>query len=207
MKTKLLLFPLGGNSLEALDCLDDSYEVIGFVDDDPKKIGGMYLHLPIFDRSGFSRHTDAKVLACIGNATNFKKRAEIIEGLQLPLDRFATVIHPNAHISKYATLGTNCLIMAGVVVTHNASIGNSVMILPNTVIHHDTSIGDYTSIGSSVVIAGFTKIGNSCYIGSGSTIINNVEIGDQTLVGLGTNVVKSFGSKKKVVGNPAKEIE
>jgi len=33
----LLIFPCNGNGLEALDCLGDEYECVGFVDDTPEK--------------------------------------------------------------------------------------------------------------------------------------------------------------------------
>jgi len=206
MKTKILLFPFGGNSLEALDCLDEKYDVLGFVDDNPDKIGQNYLGYKIFNREAFFDYPNSKVLACVGSPKNFQKRKEIIEGLEIPLERYVNVIHPTAKISKYAQIGINCLIMAGVVITHNAQIGNNVIILPNSVIHHDTKIGDSTCIGSNVVIAGFCDIGESCYIGSGTNIINNTTIGEKTMIGLGTNVISSFNASKKIVGNPAREI-
>jgi sugar O-acyltransferase (sialic acid O-acetyltransferase NeuD family) len=203
----LLIFPLGGNSVEALDCIDESkYKVIGFVDDDTNKIGTKYCDIEVFGRTAFERFPDAKVLACVGSPYNFRKRGEIIAGLGIKKERFVSIIHPSAKISKFASIGTNCLIMAGVVITHNAKIGDNVIILPNSVIHHDTEIGDNTCIGSNVVVAGFTKIGKNCYIGSGSNIINNISVGSNTLVGMGTNVVKSVGDNKKIVGNPAREI-
>lgn len=206
MKTQILLFPFGGNSMEALDCLDDRFEVLGFVDDNTEKIGNTYLDFQIFDRKAFINFPTAKVLACVGSPNNFQKRKEIIQSLNLPQERFMNIIHPTVQISKYAKVGNNCLIMAGVVITHNAQIGDNVIILPNSVIHHDTKIGNYTCIGSNVVIAGFCDIGESCYIGSGTNIINNTTIGEKTMIGLGANVINSFGTHKKIVGNPAKEI-
>ncbi|PKQ69794.1 acetyltransferase [Raineya orbicola] len=206
--TPLLIFPCGGNSIEALDCIDESkYRVIGFVDDNPEKIGKKYFDIEVFDRTAFECFPDAKVLACIGSPYNFKKRGEIIASLGVAKERFVNIIHPSAKVSKFATIGTNCLIMAGVVISANAKIGDNVIILPNSVIHHDTEIGDNTCIGSNIVVAGFTKIGKNCYIGSGSNIINNISVGSNTLIGMGTNVVKSVGENKKIVGNPAREIQ
>ena len=36
----LLIFPCGGNGIEALDCLGTEYRCIGFIDDAPAKQGG-----------------------------------------------------------------------------------------------------------------------------------------------------------------------
>ena len=202
----LLIFPFGGNSLEALDCLNEKFNLLGFVDDNTEKIGTKYLGIEVFDRTAFDKYPNAKVLACIGSPSNFQKRQAIIESLNLDKTRLISLIHPTANISKYASIGLNCLIMANVVITHNAIIGDSVIILPNSVIHHDTKIGNATCIGSNVVVAGFTHIGESCYIGSGSNIINNIEIGGKTMIGMGSNVIKSIAENKKIVGNPAHEI-
>ncbi|MDX1903852.1 MAG: acetyltransferase [Thermonemataceae bacterium] len=207
MKQSLLIFPFGANSLEALDCINEEiYEVIGFVDDDAEKIGKNYKGFEIFDRSAFDNFSEAKVLACIGSPQNFKEKGRIIDSLYIDKERFINIIHAKASVSRYATLGTNCLIMSGVSITHNAKVGNNVIILPNTTIHHDTEIGDNVCIGSNVVVAGFTKIQANCYIGSGSNLINGIEIEGNTLIGLGTNVIKSIGKNKKMVGNPAREI-
>lgn len=196
--TPLLIFPLGGNSVEALDCIDESkYKVIGFVDDDTNKIGTKYCGIEVFDRTAFERFPDAKVLACIGSPYNFRKRGEIIASLGIPKERFVSIVHPSARISKFASIGTNCLIMAGVVITHNVKIGDNVIILPNSVIHHDTEIRDNVFIAAGVVVCGGVRIQQSCFIGAGAKIIQNVNIGEKSIIGLGSVVVKDVEKEEK----------
>ena len=203
---KLLIFPFNGNALEAVDCIEGQYELVGFVDDTREKQGSSKCGVPVFDRSALEKHKDARVLAVPGSALSYIKRQDYIASLNIDPARFTTVIHPKAAVSKYVKLGSNCLIMAGVVITSNAQIGNHVCILPNTVIHHDVMIGDYTLIGCNVAIAGGIEIGRNCYIGSGTNIMNGISIGDFTLIGLGSNVLKSVAANSKIAGNPAKEI-
>ncbi len=223
---QLFIFPCGANGLEALDCLTDDTHFLGFIDDDKEKQGNNIfnndknstLNFKVFDRDFYKnsykeileKYNNVKVLACLGSPTNFRKRKEIIESfckdLKIEKHQLTTIIHPSAQISKYASIGSNCLIMAGVVITHNAEIGDNVMILPNSVIHHDTQIGDFTCIGANVVIAGNVKIGNSCYIGSGATILQNIQIGTKTMIGLSAVIIRNIGENKTVVGNPAREI-
>lgn len=202
----LLIFPYNGNGIEALDCLGNEFNFIGFVDDTKEKQGTNSSGHKVFDRTAFEKYPDAKVLAVPGSPASFKIRKDIIDSLKLKAERFATVIHPNASISKNAAIGKNCLIYAGVVITANARIGDHICILPNTVIHHDTKIGDYTLIGSNICIAGYTVIGNNCYIGSGSNIINNINIGNGVLIGMGSNVIKNVSENSKIAGNPAKAL-
>jgi sugar O-acyltransferase (sialic acid O-acetyltransferase NeuD family) len=203
---KLLIFPFNGNGLEAVDCIAGQYELIGFIDDTPEKQGKTSYGFEVFGRNILDKYKEAKVLAVPGSPQTYKNRVNIIGSLNLPLEKFATVIHPNASVSSMAQIGKNILLMAGVVVTSNAVIGSHVCVLPNSVIHHDTTIGDYTLVGSNVMIAGNVMVGKNCYIASGSNIINNIEIGDQTLVGLGSNVIRNISAYSVVAGNPAKNI-
>jgi sugar O-acyltransferase (sialic acid O-acetyltransferase NeuD family) len=203
---QLLIFPYNGNAIEAMDCIEGQYELIGFIDDTKEKQGPAKYGYTVFDRSALEKYKDAKILAVPGSPASYKKREEHIASLGITKERMATVVHPRAIVGKNVQLGTNCLIMAGVVLTSNAVIGDHVCILPNTVVHHDAVVGDYTLIGCNVAIAGGTTIGRNCYIGSGTNVINGITIGEYTLVGMGSNVVKSIASNIKVAGNPAKEI-
>lgn len=203
---KLLIFPFNGNGIEAFDCLSGQYEIIGFIDDNPSKHGKTFFGSEVFGRDFINKYSEIKILAVPGNPENFRERLKIIAELNIPYERFATVIHPNASISKHAIIGRNVLIMAGVVVTSTAVISDHVCILPNSVLHHDSLIGTGTLIGSNVLIAGGVKVGENCYIGSGSNIINGISIGKGTLIGLGTNLLKDTPEGSKVIGNPGRLV-
>ncbi len=202
----LLIFPCNGNGLEALDCLGESFRLIGFIDDTPEKQGRAMDGCPVYGRDALTRWPAAQVLAVPGSPTSYRRRAQIIDGLGISVDRFATVIHPAATVSPRARLGRNVLIMAGVVVTSNASIRDHVCVLPNSVIHHDAVVGAWGLIGSNVTVAGGAVLGENCYIGSGSSIMNGLNVGEGALVGLGSNVIRSVPAGVRVVGNPAKPI-
>lgn len=202
----LLIFPCNGNGVEALDCLGEIYDLIGFVDDSAEKQGARVHGYPVFPREALSRYPTAQLLAVPGSPSSYRSRREVIEGLGVPETRFATVVHPAARISPLAQLGRNVLIMAGVVITSNAVIGDHVCILPNTVIHHDVVVGAWSLIGSGVTVAGGVVIGENCYVGSGSSIIHGIRLGEHVLVGLGSNVIRSIPNDAKVAGNPARQI-
>jgi sugar O-acyltransferase (sialic acid O-acetyltransferase NeuD family) len=203
----LLIFPYNSNGIEAIDCLSDEFNLIGFVDDLPEKQGSSFSGHPVFSREAFNKYKNAKVLAVPGGPKTYKEKKININSLNLPEDRFATVIHPSAKISKYASVGINVLIMAGIVVAPRVKIGHHVCVLPNTVIHHDAEVKDYCWIGSNVVIAGNVQVGQNAFIGSASSIINNIEIGDGALIGIGSNVIRSVEANKTVGGNPAKPLK
>ena len=203
-KCPLLVLGFGGNAVDAIDTIENSYDIIGFIDDNPARQKLSFEGIPVYTRMVLEKYKDAKVITLIGSETSFRKREKIISGFQIPDSRFATIIHPTAVISRLAKVGHDVIVFAGVVVTANAVIGNHTFVLPNSVIHHDVSIADYTMVGANVTIAGHVKVGKSCYLGSASSIKNGINIGDYSMVGMAANVVCSIPPSSTVVGNPAK---
>jgi sugar O-acyltransferase (sialic acid O-acetyltransferase NeuD family) len=202
----LLIFPCNGNAIEALHCLADQHQLLGFVDDTPAKQAQPVMGHAVYSRAALTQWPDAAILAVPGSPASFLTRRALIESLGVAPTRWATVIHPRASVSPLATIGKNVLIMAGVVITSNAVIGDHVCVLPNTVIHHDARVGDWSLIGSNVSIAGHTVIGQNCYIGSGSHLMNGLHIGDTALVGLGSTVIHDVPTGVRVAGNPARML-
>jgi sugar O-acyltransferase (sialic acid O-acetyltransferase NeuD family) len=202
----LLIFPCNGNGIEALACLGDTWRCVGFVDDTTEKqASGAYGH-QVLPRAAFAEMPDARVLAVPGGPTSYRSRSRVIEGLHIPPQRFACVVHPAATVSPFARLGHNVLVMAGVVITSNAVIGNHVCLLPNTVVHHDSVIGELSLVGSNVTVAGGVTVGRNCYLASGSSVMHGIRIGDGALVGIGSNVIRDVAAEARVAGNPARPL-
>lgn len=205
MRRKLIIFPCNGNGLEALDCLGDAFELVGFVDDAVEK-QGRHGAFEVFSRHLLEEVPEAKVLAVPGSPSSFRARKAVLASLRLPEDRYARVVHPRASVADPRNLGVNVLLMAGVVVTSNARIGNHVCVLPNSVVHHDAVIGDYTLVGANVTVTGGVRVGESCYVGGAASLLSGIEIGDGALVGLGANVIRSVAPGARVAGNPARTL-
>lgn len=192
--------------MEALDCLEDSFDLVGFVDDTVAKQGRSPLGFEVHGRAAFLRWPAAQVLAVPGSPASYRGRRAVIDGLGIVPERFARIIHPTARVSPLAKIGHNVLIMAGAVVTSNAIIGDHVCVLPNSVIHHDARVGSWTLIGANVTVAGHVVIGENCYIGSGTSLMNGLQIGARSLVGLGSNVIRDVDADTVVAGNPARKL-
>ncbi len=203
----LLVFPCNGNAIEALDGLAETWHCIGFVDDTPQKQASGCMGMSVYGRVAFEHAPDAMVLAVPGGPASFRARRQLIESLGVAHERFATVIHPSASVSRNARIGCNVLIMAGVVITSNAVIGDHVCILPNSVVHHDSVVGAWSLIGSNVTIGGAVQIGENCYVASGSTVRNGLSLGAGCLVGMGSNVLSDVAAMTTVVGNPARPFK
>ena len=209
----IIILGTGGNCIDILDTINEinlikpTYEVIGFLDDDKNSWGNKIYGIEILGSLDSAlNYEDTYFVNGIGSPNNFWEKDKIIAKTKLSIDRFATIIHPTASVSKFAKIGRGTVILQNTTVASNVTIGDHVIILPNCVINHDDVIDNYVSLASGVCVAGNVKIKKSSYIGSGSIIIGNVIIEQDALVGMGSVVLKDKKEKSVVIGNPAKYL-
>lgn len=200
-----------GNCIDILDTINEinliekKYNIIGFLDDNEQKWGSKVFGVEVL--GGLSSAKDYKDCFFVNGIVNpsiFWKKKSIIAKTGISLDRFETIIHPTASISKFSKIGKGTVILQNVSVSSNVSIGHQVIILANSVINHDDVIGDYVSIASSVSISGNVVVSANVYIGANSSIIGNIRIGEYSLIGIGSVVLNNVSNKSIVVGNPAR---
>lgn len=209
---KIIILGTGGNCIDLLDTIHEindatgrpTYECIGFLDDNEDRWGTECQRIrvlgPLNDAYKFS---DAYFVNGIGSEFNFWKKDSIIARTGLPLERFESIIHPTASVSRTSILSAGVVVLQNVTIASNVRIGNHVIILPNTVISHDDVIGDYTCIAGGACISGGVGVGKCCYIGTNSAIIGNVTIGNYSLIGMGSVVLHDVEENSVVIGNPA----
>jgi sugar O-acyltransferase (sialic acid O-acetyltransferase NeuD family) len=212
----IIILGTGGNCVDILDTIDEinarvcqsdhpGYDCLGFLDDNPTtwdtEIQGVRVLGPLGRALEFP---EARFVNGIGSERNFWRKEAILERTGLPRDRFETIVHPTASVSRMSRLGAGVVVFQNVTVTSNVRIGDHVVILPNAVISHDVSVGDYTCIAGGVCVSGGVTIGRSCYLGTNSSIIPNASIGDYALVGMGAVVLRDVAENSVVVGNPAR---
>lgn len=215
MPQKILILGTGGNSVDILDTLNDlndargerAYECVGFLDDDAQQCGREILGARVLgglDRA--AQYADAFFVNGIAGVNSFWKKREIIARTRMPRERFETIIHPTASVSRTARIGRGVVIFQNVTITSNVVIGDHVMVLPNTILSHDDVIGEYTSIAGGASISGNVRVGSSCYIGAHVSIKEGVTIADGSLIGMGSVVLRDVAENCVVVGNPARVL-
>lgn len=199
---KLYIFPYSGSGLEVLDCIDDPSNIV-FVSDNQEHIGQNFHGVPVISGNEFQKVSTPHLITVHGSVASYQNRLEIIQRFGSVL--WETVIHPSAVVSKYATIGKNVFISAGVSIGPNATIDDHVIILANSTVHHDSHIGTGSIICGNVLVAGNVKIGKQVYVGAGSTIKNGITIDSNSLIGMGSTVLNSIGEDEVWYGNPAKK--
>jgi sugar O-acyltransferase (sialic acid O-acetyltransferase NeuD family) len=214
MNTKIIILGTGGNCVDILDTIrdindrnGDQFECVGFLDDQEASWGKTMHGVPILGPLHSARqYADCLFANGIGSPFNFWKKREILAKTGLRDDRFATLVHPTASVSRMAKLGPGTVVFQNVTITSNVQIGKQVIILPNTIISHDDIVGDYTCFAGGVCVSGGVTIGASCYLGTNSTIIGNIAIGNECLIGMGSVVLRNVAENSVVAGNPARLI-
>lgn len=210
---KIVILGTGGNCTDILDTLLDIndaqgnliYECIGFLDDNPEKwkqsFHGVKVLGPLQKANELK---DCSFVFGIGSTSNFWKRRDIFAKTGIEDERFETIIHPTASVSRMAKVGRGTVVFQNVTITSGAVIGKHIYILPNTIISHDDVIGDFTCIAGGVCISGNVCVGQGCYIGTNSAIKDGITIGDHCLIGMGSVVLEDVAENNVIVGSPAR---
>ncbi|HEV2786532.1 MAG TPA: acetyltransferase, partial [Solirubrobacteraceae bacterium] len=209
--TDLLIMGAGGfaretaEAVHAVNALRPTWRLRGFLDDDPARHGTTAGGLPILGGADLvHEHPDAAVLICTGRPDNYLSRRRIAARLDLPEERYATVVHPTASVGRSCRIGRGSVLLAHVDVTADVEIGRFVAVMPQVVLTHDVRIDDWSSLAAAVRIGGACQIGQEVYLGGGSCLREGISIGRRAMVGLGAVVVDDVPPERLWYGSPAR---
>jgi sugar O-acyltransferase (sialic acid O-acetyltransferase NeuD family) len=213
MTRRLLLVGAGGFAREAAEAIlaanrpEPTWELLGYLDDDPARHGTVIGGVPVLDRlDAVHRHPEAQVLLCPGRPDNYVVRSVLADRLGLSADRYATVVHPTATVGSTCTIGAGSALLAHVDLTTDVTVGSHVAVMPQVVLTHDVTVGDFATIASGVRVGGGCRIGRGAYIGSGACLREGITIGDWALIGMGSVVTRDVPPGRTWFGSPARDV-
>lgn len=136
---------------------------------------------------------------------NEKMVFDKITSLNIPLDRFATLIHPSAIIPKgMCKIGYGVLMAPLSQLSPDTTLEDNSIMLPNSFLGHDSTLRRFAHVASNAVVGANVDVGRAVHVGTNATIREKVKIGDFALIGSGAVVLNDVASNSVVVGNPAK---
>ncbi|MBY0424728.1 MAG: acetyltransferase [Cytophagales bacterium] len=198
---------LGRTALEIFT--SNNITVYGFLDDDAKLHNSEIDTVTVLgttDDEGFLKLIGRKCEAFVA-VEETKLRKNLVEMLlEVRHTMPCNAIHANAYISPSASIGHGCLVNMGAKIGAGAVLGQHNIINSGVIIEHGVKLGDFVQIGPGSIIGPEVEIADGAFIGSGSTIIGGIRIGKNAQIGAGSVVIGSVEDKKRVFGNPAKEI-
>lgn len=209
----LIILGAGRNSVEILDLVADlnesagrpGYACVGILDDNEALWGQEIDHVRVRGPLAAARDfPDAWFVNAIASPAVFWKKDAILARTGIPPDRFVTLVHPSASVSRAATLGRGTIVFQNVTVCSHAVVGDQVLIRPNGLLSHDTVIGDGTCIAGGACVSGMAHVGRLCYLGTNCSLREGVRIGDRSMVGMGSVVLQDVPGNSVVWGNPAR---
>ncbi len=207
---KLVLIGASGYGREVYDMLErinqkeNTYNIIGFIDDDKSLWGKMINGVKVLGGIEYlkSNYLNERIYAAITIASADVKRKIVRE-----LDNYViweSLIDPTAIISKYCNIGKGTLIGAFSQIGPNSQIGDFCSILYACNVGHDAVLEDYVSAMDYCDITGHAHLEEGAYLGSSVAILPDIRICKNSVIGGGAVVVKDLIEQGTYTGVPAK---
>jgi len=140
-------------------------------------------------------------------AKEAQARKARLDGLGIPLPRFARVVHPTAVVAESASVGPGSYLGPNVVVMPHAVIGAHVSARAGCYISHDVRVGDFCFVGPNAVLNGRCEIGAGGHVGPGAVVRDEIKVGAFAVVGFASAAVRDVAAFEVVMGVPARRVE
>mgnify|MGYP001284671078 CR=1 FL=1 len=212
---KIIIVGGMGNGTVALSTIEDinrivpQWEVLGFFNDfETGDING-YPVIGKVNRESATEYLHDKDVFFLYTLISIKMNHKFIHKLHemdIPDERFATIIHPTAVISKFAKIGNGVSIHPLVNLGPNVTIGNHVQIYAQSLVGHNSTLENYSYVANNACISATVHLKPGAYLGINCSILENTIIGEWALIGMGSVVIKDIADFNKVVGNPSRII-
>lgn len=208
--TPLVVVAAGGLAREAVEAVRaaGSHTVVAVLDDDPARHGSEVMGVTVVGgAAAVDDYPDAGVLLCAGRGAVRETLAGRLAALGVGDERWATVVHPGAHVAPSCSVGPGSVVLAGAVLTADVAVGRHVVAMPQVVLTHDVVVEDFVTLAAGVLLAGRVRVGRRAYFGMGATVRENVRVGRDCVVGMGAALLTDLADGEVCAGVPARPLE
>lgn len=181
------------------------FDVVGFVENiDRERCAEPLVGLPVHWVDDVGALAADHVAVC-GLAT--ARRSDYVNQVAAHGLRFATVVHPSAHVSSCSTIGEGSVIGAGVVVGAHTSIGQHVLLNRGVLVGHHTTVADFATLQPGANVAGLCTLGDRSFVGMGAVVLDRITVGARAIVAAGAVVTRDVPDRVQVMGVPARVVK
>ncbi|MEX0967267.1 MAG: NeuD/PglB/VioB family sugar acetyltransferase [Bacteroidia bacterium] len=186
------------------ELFNEKYNIIGFLDDDPKKTGKKYWDIPVLGSiDDLANYNGVSVV--IGIAAP-KIKVQILKRINVADYHFPNFVSRNVWISNDVQIGKGNIIYPGVSINHGSRIADFCVINMNCALGHDAKLGDYCALSPGVNLGGVTVMGKGVFMGIGATTNHFLTIGDFAIIGGQAMIIENIPEGVTVVGVPGKIV-
>jgi acetyltransferase EpsM len=193
--------------LQDLRAFNNDIIPYGFLNDF-EPLGTKIADLPVLDKienaAKFLDQKDIFFISALLKPKQSYERSQKVEKLMIPLERYYTLIHPHATVSKAAKVGHGSFVGPHANIMPNAVIGNHCSFRAGANVGHDCILGNYCYMGPNSNVSGRAKLGDGVHIGPNASVLDGVKIGSHSVIGIGSVVLKDIPDFVVAFGNPAK---
>lgn len=195
-------------TLSAINDINNTWDVVGFIDDDSKKHGTKLFDIPVLGgRSIISELNSAQDCYFFNNVmSEWLLRKQISDVLCESGCQIATLVGPRIDAGKLK-VGMGVFIGAFCHFGQNTTIGDFSCILQAAATGDDAVIKSNVFIGCTSYIGSGSEIKDHTYICPNATVLIGKTVGERSIVGAGAVVTKDLPNDVRAYGNPARVRE
>lgn len=213
-KKVIILGGIGNGSVIANAILDANrrgdfeWEFVGYLNDRVES-GGHIESLPVLGTlKNWRRHAEEGCffINTIYRIDGQQERIALFERLNIPDDRLATFVHPQAYVAPSACLGPGTAVMPHASVSAAAELGKCCLVMIGATILHNSKIGKYCHFAAQCCVGAGMSIADGVHVGLNATTRENLKIGKNSTLGMGSVLTKDMGEYEIWAENPARFI-
>lgn len=182
--------------------------LVGFLNDH-EELGSLIAGVPVLGKIQEWKNIDSNYFfhPCLLSVGKIEQRVRLIEGLEIPSDRWVSLIHPTAKFANNVKVGFACLITAYAVCQPQSCIGNFCSLRSGANIGHDVELSEFCYVGPNATVCGYGKMLKGAYLAPNAVLRDNTEMGAFSVLGAGSAAFKNLPEYSTWIGVPAKRVK
>ncbi|MEY8198224.1 MAG: NeuD/PglB/VioB family sugar acetyltransferase [Colwellia sp.] len=187
---KLILLGGGGHCRSCIDVIDaeQNYQIVGVLDKF-EEIGSDILGYKVIgEDKDILKYVEEEYffLITLGHLGNRDIRNKLFSFLTENNAKLASIVSPNAYVSKSAKIGAGTIVMHGAIVNASAVIEENCIINTRSLIEHDTLVRAHSHISTGAIINGGVEVLEGTFFGSNSVSKQGVKTKKNDFIKAGT---------------------
>ena len=212
MNKKVIIIGGEGNGGVIAACIEDNrrrfgdleWEVAGFVNDYETQVCGYPVLGGTDDVQELLKNPDYHFMWGIHMIGRNILTEKTFRKVNIPRERFATIVHKTAFVADSAVLEPGVFVMSNCYVGAQARLGQCSLMMANSLVGHNTTVGPLCHFSVGSITSTYITIGLCSDVTLGAKVIEKVKIGDFAVAGAGSLVTHNIPDYEIHVGTPAK---